>query len=110
MDQIKNFKCSFVLVFSVNKYGKDNRVIKITQKKLTLAKAPFNFQSWRPYKFVKIRSWSFSPPNLVLVCFGGVPGGGGGGAAAFGGALDWNRTTAKLGVAPATSVLIYKPN
>ena len=54
--------------------------------------APLSLKSWRPYKFVKIRSWSFKGPNLVLVCFGGVPGGGGGGALVdFGAAFDWNR-------------------
>ena len=37
--------------------------------------APFNFQSWRPYKLVKMRSSSFRGPNLVflgLVGFGGA--------------------------------------
>lgn len=37
--------------------------------------APFKRQSWRPYKFEKILSWSASGPKVVFVCGGGVPAG-----------------------------------
>ena len=37
------------------------------------ASAPFSFQSCLPYKFVNMRSSSFNPPNLVLVCLAGTP-------------------------------------
>lgn len=37
--------------------------------------APFKRQSCRPYKLVKMRSWSASGPNVVFVCGGGTPAG-----------------------------------
>jgi hypothetical protein len=44
----------------------------LIKTKFTLESAPFSLKSLRPYKLVKIRSESFSPPNFVLVCFGGT--------------------------------------
>ncbi len=59
----------------------------LIKTKFTLESAPFSLKSLRPYKLVKIRSESFSPPNFVLVCFGGT-------AAAA--AADWFRIATAL--------------